>query len=829
MPEVPGIKTPVRSSRTPPPMGPEMFEIDSSSIASVGFDDRGGVFARLRDGHGLLPVRRCPLATFVVLCTADSPGCYYNEHPEALRMDRGWTEPAVSIAVCSVAVADLSQLLVDILRAGWSHSPPRGGGTVDRFNERLSAAMMRSGFNQARLADELGVTAAAVSAWCKGSKQPSTVHLGRIASTLGVDVDFLVLGVGGVGRDLDAEREAYMSNFQWYFRPEPPDGGRDYGNAAGFAFREGLRVLARECGQNTSDARVDTEPTALLEFTAIDLSGEPLEAFKRAIRWDDLRHRLEAAAEHVDRAQTAQAIRPGIEMVESGRLQILRVADYGTSGLIGDEFGKSKYVAVMRNTLDSDKGETAGGSYGLGKATMAAASRFSMVISASNLAEPYEGKRIGRTIARIELPWHKLDGDVRGSAGPGWLGAWDAEHECTVSTWDNEALLRDLFLDRPASSTGTSFLIVAAYDTSGEATTIEDMARELELGAANAFWPAMVPSDGGEPRLQVRVRAMRNHDLVLDTYVDPRTHVPARVDMVARLYAGDTVDDIEEADDVVKREVMLRVPARTVAPDPHRSKEHDAVLLVALANEVENSPEPINTVAFMRGSRMVVREMAVRGLPVGALPFRALVLAGEAAASDEDSVVAERFLRAAEPPEHNNWVVTRRVTDAYPRGAKTALDDFFRSAQTIIRDIVSAPTETRSDGPDSLRELLRLKPAPVNREKRPRVKAASGSVQSDGSWLVKATVTLPKRDDTKAWEFDPVVRFASESGAPVTVQWRELRGVDRCTAVSTRSVKAGLTARTVRIEGKTKPDSQPVGARFAAVQVDVTKFRGVEA
>lgn len=416
-----------------------------------------------------------------------------------------------------------------------------------------------------------------------------------------------------------------------------------------------------------------------------------------------------------------------------------------------------------------------------------------------------------------------------GCAGPGWLGMWDGVRKCTVSYWDNEALLRDLFLERPASSTGTSFLIVAAYDTSGEASTIETMARELELGAAQSFWPAMVAAEGNDPRLQVRVRAMHNRDVVLDTYVDPTAHVPARVGMLSRFYADDMVTDIEESDDVAMRPTILNVPARTLPPEPHGQKGHDAVLLVALADEIEDSVEPVNTVAFMRGSRMVVRELAVRGLPVGARPFRALVLAGEASSHDEDAVVAERFLRAAEPPEHNNWTVTRKVTDAYPRGARTALNEFFRAVQSEIRSIVSAPPDPRSDGPDSLRELLRLKPAPGPREKRPRVKTASGTVQEDGSWHVSATITLPRRDDTRAWVFDPVVRFASESGPPVTVQWYELRGAERCMAISERSVKANRTARTVRIEGETRPGSQPVGAKYAAVQVDVAKSRGEEA
>ena len=702
---------------------------------------------------------------------------------------------------------------------------------VDQFSERLNTAMNRAGFNQRRLAQELGISPAAVSKWCKG-QPPSTIHLGRLAEILGVDVDYLVLGAGGVGRDLEAERTRYMHEMKWYFRPEPPDGGRGYGDPAGFAFQEGLRTLARECGQNSSDAKLDTGPTAVLDFTAIEVTGEHLDAFKRAIGWDELRKHLVAATEHAERAQTAQSIRPAIDMIDSGRLHLLRVYDEGTTGLTGEEFGESKFVAVMRNTLDSNKGETAGGSFGLGRATMTASSRIGLVVSASNLAEPYGDNRIGRTIGRIELPWHQVPegGELVRYAGPGWFGVWDDERDCTVSCWDNEALLHDLFLERHMSSTGTSFLIVADFDNSGQATTIEEMARELELGAVQSFWPAMVAGPDSEPRLQVRVRAMHNRKVVLDTYVDPTAHVPARVEMLSRYYGGETVTDIEQADDVAMRHAVLNVPARLLPPEPHGQTEHDAVLLVTIADEAEEPIEAVNTVAFMRGTRMVIKENTVRGLPVGARLFRALVLAGEASSEDEDGVIAERFLRAAEPPEHNDWKATRKVTDAYAaRDAKTALNDFIRGIEAQIRLIVSAPTDTRSDGPDSLRELLRLKPAPGNREKQPRVKIASGTVQDDGSWHVSATITVPRREDGRVWVFDPVVRFASESGPPVTVQWRELRAADRCTSVSARSVKANPTARTIRIEGETVPDSQPVSAKYSTVEVNVAKARGEEA
>ncbi len=697
------------------------------------------------------------------------------------------------------------------------------------FAERLNAALANAGLTQSQLAQDLGISAAAVSGWCKGTKQPKSAHLGRIAEILSVNVDFLMLGVGEMGKDLDAERAAYREDFEWYWRPDPPDGGRTYGDAAGFAFPPGLKSLARECAQNSSDAKLPSEQTAELEFTVIELTGEPLETFKRAIRWEDMKPHLLAAAENVDRAQAAQSILPAIEMIDGGRLQLIRIADTKTTGLTGDEIGVSKFVAVMRNTLDSEKEENATGSFGLGKATMGASSRIGLVLCASNLDEPCDGKRVGRVIGRIGLPWHQIDGEVDGYAGPGWLGKYAPERKTTVSYWENEALAVDLFIDRPESSTGTSFLIVAAYDSSGQATTIEEMATELERGVAESFWPAMVGTPNNPPRLNVHVGAMRNREVILSRYIDPRQHAPTGVEMLSRFYDGETVDEISQMSDVARISVTLAVPAKTTEPNKHLQTEHDPILLVALVDDVEDSSEPINRVTYMRGSRMVVMGKSVPELPVGSLPFHAVVLAGEAGIEDEDAAIAERFLRAAEPPEHNDWKVTPRITNNYdPKAARQSLIDFSRNVNEQIRQIVAKPTEVKPDGPESLRELLRLKAPPPPPGKQPKVKTASGDVQADGSWKIYATVAVPRREDGRVWVFDPVVRFASQSGSAVSVRWRDLRATERCTAISERSVKADPDARTIRIEGETVPDSQPVNAKFSAIQIDITKARGEE-
>ncbi len=73
---------------------------------------------------------------------------------------------------------------------------------MGNVQQRLLAAMSSVNLDQRQLAHELGIAAGTVSAWCKGTKQPGKEHLGRLAKLLGVDVDFLALGNGEVGKKL---------------------------------------------------------------------------------------------------------------------------------------------------------------------------------------------------------------------------------------------------------------------------------------------------------------------------------------------------------------------------------------------------------------------------------------------------------------------------------------------------------------------------------------------------------------------------------------------------------------------------------------------------
>src|SRR5690606_24532332 len=129
-----------------------------------------------------------------------------------------------------------------------------------------------------------------------------------------------------------------------------------------------------------------------VRFTLHEITGERLRRLQEAIHWDDLVPHIEAAGD--PRQKVGRMLLDGLrDLRETGRLLLLRIDDYNATGLTGPEYDDGRFAAVVRRQLDSHKRGTAGGSFGLGKATIWGASRFGLVIMNSTLSEPHEGLR----------------------------------------------------------------------------------------------------------------------------------------------------------------------------------------------------------------------------------------------------------------------------------------------------------------------------------------------------------------------------------------------------------------------------------------------------
>ncbi|MEV5515057.1 helix-turn-helix transcriptional regulator [Streptomyces flaveolus] len=707
--------------------------------------------------------------------------------------------------------------------------------TGEEFGPWLARQLKLSGKTQAELAKELGLTRAAVSAWIAGRSTPRPTVMTDIANALGTDV--------GTVHTRTTDTQAGLP-VTWYHRPGYPDGGRDLGNAAAFAFDADVQVLARETCQNSLDERlVENGRPVHVRYTLHELTGEHLDAFREAILWNDLFPHYSAVSELAGNQKVGRVVDAGVrDMYEKGRLILLRVDDYNASGLTGDDYADGKFAAVVRRQLESLKtGPAAGGSYGLGKATLWATSALGLVLINSTLSVPHEGRTERRVIGRLELPWREVGG--RAYAGPAWFGRPDPDTpgaEVARSWWADEDTVERLYLSRENDEPGTSFLIVGAHDVAsleGESSDqegrhrdeegpedtrgIERMHGRLVEALGRDFWAAMVGGGGRLPLLEASVRALRNgKEVVAETKVDPSVEQPSRTRALRAHYEGTTVDRLTESGQVASRNVPLKLPLAGGARGATLGT-HQAVLLVTEA--AGDRDTPVNQVHSLRGNRMTVRKATVPNLPLGTNPFQAVVLVGEAAgASAPFAKDAEEFLRAAEPPEHDRWGQTEELTLRWSPSAYRRIQNLTTEVNSAVRELVARPRRGKGEGGEALRKALTVKSRPKAKVPSgpvvPVLDALEATIGDQGEWLITAEVKIPRGDEIVPMV--PVAQLDVRSGGRPRLDWAELVAVEGC-EVENGILRFPPGTRRAKFRAATDVSSHPVRTTLTRLVVEL--------
>jgi RNA polymerase primary sigma factor len=713
--------------------------------------------------------------------------------------------------------------------------------TGEDFGPWLARQLKLAGKTQAELADELGLTRAAVSAWITGRSTPRPTVMADIAKALGTDL--------GTVHTRTTDTQAGLP-VTWYHRPGHNDGGRELGNAAAFAFDADVQVLARETCQNSLDERLTENGRPVrVRYTLHELTGEHLDAFRDAILWNDLFPHYSAVSELAGNQKVGRVVDAGVrDMYEKGRLVLLRVDDYNASGLTGDDYADGKFAAVVRRQLESLKsGPSAGGSYGLGKATLWATSALGLVLINSTLSVPHEGRTERRVIGRLELPWREVDG--RPYAGPAWFGRPDPDSpgaEVVRSWWADEDTVERLHLSRDNDEPGTSFLIVGAHDVASleadhgdhegddveegrdeDTRDIKRMHARLLQALGRDFWAAMTGGGGRLPLLEVSVRALRNDNEVVveETKVDPTVEQPSRTRALKAFYEGTTVDRLTEAGQVAVRYVPLNLPLSGGSASGTLGT-HQAVLLVTDADSDKDRPP--NQVHSLRGNRMTVRKATVPNLPLGTNPFQAVLLAGEAAGEGAPfAPEAEEFLRAAEPPEHDRWGQTEELTLRWSPSAYRRINRLTAEVNRAVRELVARPKRTSGEGGEALRKALTVK-------SRPKAKIPTGPVvpvldglQAEigeaGEWRITAEVSVPRGDEILPMV--PVALMDVRSGGRPKLDWSELEAVEGC-EVDDGTLRFVPGARRATFRGATDVTSHPVRTALTRLVLELRAGKG---
>ncbi|MGA4940533.1 helix-turn-helix transcriptional regulator [Streptomyces cinereoruber] len=709
----------------------------------------------------------------------------------------------------------------------------------EEFGPWLARQLKLAGKTQAELADELGLTRAAVSAWITKRSVPRPTVMEEIAKALGTDV--------GTVHTRTTDTQAGLP-VTWYHRPGYPDGGRDGGNAAAFAFDADVQVLARETCQNSLDERLTENGRPVrVRYTIHELTGEALDAFRRAVLWDDLHPHYTAVSESASHQKVGRVVDAGVrDMFEKGRLVLLRIDDYNASGLTGDDYGDGKFAAVVRRQLESLKsGRGAGGSFGLGKATLWATSALGMVLINSTLSVPHEGRTERRLIGRLELPWRSVNGETY--AGPAWLGRPDPDSpgaRVARSWWSDEETVERLHLTRDSDEPGTSFLIVGAHDVasldqSAPALDVDDededgiddgtrdikaMHRRLVEALERDFWAAMTGGGSRLPLLETSVRTLRNGQVVLEEEkVDPTRTQPSRTRALRSFYEGTTVDRLTEAGQVALRHVPLKLP---LTGGRHGVLgTHPAVLLVTEAEDEDGVP---NQVHSLRGNRMTIKKSGVAGLPLGVNSFQAVLLAGHAAGEAAPfAEEAEEFLRAAEPPEHDRWGQTEELTLRWSHTAHHRIARLTTAVNSAVKELVVKPKRAGGEGGAKLRKALTVtrKTAPRRGTGTalPELDGLDASIGEAGEWRITAEVKLPRADELPA--MTPVVLLDVRSGGRPRLDWEELVPVEGC-EVEDGVLHFSPGARRAVFSGSTDVTSHPVRTALTRLVLELRTGKG---
>ncbi|MGW0824192.1 helix-turn-helix domain-containing protein [Streptomyces sp. NPDC002845] len=696
--------------------------------------------------------------------------------------------------------------------------------------------MQGNGTDESELAHRLGVTRAVVEAWLDDRSVPHPDLLVRMQEVLGVeDETGQDSAVGPERQDEPAE-----TSVVWYHRPGHDDGGREFGNAAAFAFEADLEVLAREATQNSLDERDRRNDRPVrVRYTLHELTGDALARFHTAIRWHDLRPHYEAAA--AQDQKVGRVISAGLrEMFERDRLVLLRVDDYNANGLTGDDYGDGRFAAVVRRQLESRKSDVAaGGSYGLGKATLWATSRLGLVLMNSTLSEPHEGHTQRRLIGRLDLPWREVDG--RRFAGPAWLGRPDAEAdnaEVVRSWWADEETVENLHLTREDDDPGTSFLIVGAHDVASLAEagqdqegdvgddedSLERMHQRLVRALGRNFWAAMTAGGDRRPLLEASVRTLRNGvEYLEEERVEPHVHQPARSRALQAFLSGTTVDRLTEAGQVALITVPLKVPERDGLTGT--AGEHRAVLLVTEATDADGK---INQVTAMRGNRMTVKTSWVPGLPVGTNPFQAVLLAGRAAGDDAPfAAQAEEFLRSSEPPEHNKWGQTEELRMRYSPSAHRRIAALTTETNRAVHELVAIPKEKKPSGTSKVSKRLKISGKPTSKVRGtvapPKLDDLDAMIDPSGAWQITAEVKVSPGGEP--WRMSPVAKLEVRSGPRPVVKWAELVAVSNCELTDGVLHFAPGIRRAV-FRGVTDVSTHPVRAALTGLVVELQESKG---
>lgn len=428
-------------------------------------------------------------------------------------------------------------------------------------------------------------------------------------------------------------------------RSEPfsPDGNlsaEGFENLLGTPSLELLAVLMREAVQNSCDATNPETGCASVYVRIRELTDEQRNTCSKVV-FGSL-PKEESAAENLRRVFSGETV------------QVLEIADYGTTGLGGPgranqtpgDGENADFVNFFRNVGAARDVEGGGGTYGYGKATLYRASQAHCIIADTSTMSG--GKSIRRFMAA------QMGKAVPGKfTGRHWWGQSSGDSEATIDPVTGgiaERLSDRLGMPRREpgpEGRGTTIMILAPHlpdDT-------PDVVNALTEYLLWYFWPRMMKTTPRNKALRAYV-AWGNEDWI--RVPEPEKFPP--LDLLCK--AMNTLRGIaEDESDLLESDVVkCGSPKRDLGElsiARGRAGPRRWLLPPRLENESDDRlasiiPERLHHVALMRPVQLVVRYEKGAGLQESNEEWGGVFMCSE----DPD---IEGAFAKSEPPAHDDW------------------------------------------------------------------------------------------------------------------------------------------------------------------------------
>jgi len=564
---------------------------------------------------------------------------------------------------------------------------------------------------------------------------------------------------------------------KWVFDRQPASGVQTGGGVADHLFPRSIDSFVRETTQNSNDQRRSSDEPVLVKFAIHSLTGEFAQGFLDHIGWPDLKKHLTGAAatKSLSRRRIERALNCADDL-DAG-FNVLVLSDHNTYGLYGDERASEPNFSnlVRHQLMTSDGHASRGGTYGLGKSVLWAFSDISTVLFHS-------------------LPTTKPD--VNGQASPDLLGsrfigrASLVSHLVNTSEFDPNGLFGESVNDNQGrewsrsvrgvvadtalpkwllpqrvnpDDTGTSVVIpfFGAPGRSGPEATSQETCRTIADALNVWYWPAIQSAH--------LIAQVEQFDNGVSNWFQAVNGISGVENFVAAWsMAQDKVVNIAKEDSqVAERQVDIDAPKTTTQVPNHL--KHDKCTAPARLRIIRTEGSDASragTVALVRGAGMVVKYLKPPALGVDIPAFVGVLEAGMRHTEPTPfNVHIERFLKAAEPYAHDDWIPnTDRVAQDYQQGAGVALSNLKVEIARKLAEALKPDAGDNADGPERLSRRFDLAGDTLEMSGRLTMKNITYD-SAKQTWSLDATMTLAKKKQGGPWRFTGTIEIENQFGA----------------------------------------------------------------